>query len=56
MDAAYIHHLKQPCKNRGVIHGGPSGDGVLLDDKQFDTMTEAEDYLESKPRKDIGAF
>ena len=53
MDAVYIFHLKQPCKNRGVIHGGPSGDGVLLDGKEFVTMTEAEDYLESKPRQDM---
>lgn len=55
MDAAFIFHLKQPCKNRGIELVN-NGDGTInLDGQRFDTMHEAENYIESKPRQDFNA-
>lgn len=53
MDAAFIHHLKQPCANRGIELVN-NGDGTItLDGVRAETINEAEDYIESKPRMDF---
>jgi hypothetical protein len=50
MDAAYIHGLKKPCKNRGLaLEVGEDG-SVIIQGKKLDTISECEDYLESVSR------
>lgn len=53
MDAKFIFNIKQACKNRDVKFVKNIDGSVELDDKKFWTMRETEDYLESKPRKDL---
>lgn len=53
MEAIFIHNLKQPCKNRGVNFKDPKDGSVILDGNRYETMTDAEDYLLTKERKDL---
>lgn len=53
MDAKTIFHLKQPSINRDVKFESIGNGSVKLDDIIFERQRDAEDYLESKPRKDF---
>lgn len=50
MNAAYIFHLQQPCKNRGV-ELSDNGDGtVTINGQRCETISECDRLLESIPR------
>lgn len=55
MNAAYIFHLKQPCKNRGA-ELLDNGDGtVTINGQRCETISECDRLLESMPRIDLPA-
>lgn len=46
--------FRKPAENRGVSFDYDSTtDEIILDGKRFERWTDAEDYLESKPRLDL---
>lgn len=49
-----IFSLKQPAKNRDVkFEADYENSIVILDGISFESITDAEDYLETKPRLDV---
>jgi hypothetical protein len=49
-----VYSLVQPCKNRGLYFSTFYKLGeIIIRDKVFSDLKEAEDYLEKIPRKDI---
>lgn len=53
MTKGYAIDVKQACKNRGVTWDyDEAKDEIILDGIRFKRMTDADDYLESKPRLD----
>ncbi len=51
MDDRFKYHLIQPCKNRSISIE-KTINGIKLNGKEFFTMKEAEDYIESFKRID----
>lgn len=48
---AYL--FKQPTLNRSRKWGGFKAGHVIIDNKKFETFSDASDYLDSFPRTDI---
>ena len=56
ISALDVSRLKVPCKNRGVTTLD-NGDGtVSISGNKFDRLIDADNYLESIPRKDFGVL